>query len=63
MSFQGKEFTAEMKRLVVNLKEFFDKERKAQRELSRDNIPRAEKKIWGTVTGQTHLDCNKIRLF
>lgn len=37
MSFQGKEFTAEMKRLVVNLKEFFDKERKAQREVSTRN--------------------------
>lgn len=30
MSFQGKEFTSGMKQLVVNLKEFFDEERKHQ---------------------------------
>jgi transposase len=34
MSFQGKEFTPEMKQMVVNLKLFFDGERKAYKEVS-----------------------------
>lgn len=37
MSFQGSEFTPEMRRLVVNLKLSFDRERKAQREISTRN--------------------------
>jgi hypothetical protein len=37
MSFQGKEFTPEMKQLVVNLKLFFDAERKAYRKVSTIN--------------------------
>ena len=37
MSFQGKEFTPEMKQMVVNLKHYFDKERKDYREVSTRN--------------------------
>ncbi len=37
MSFQGKEFTPEMKQMVVNLKHYFDKERKDHREVSTRN--------------------------
>ena len=37
MSFQGKEFTPEMKHLVVNLKLFFDNERKTSKEVSTRN--------------------------
>ncbi len=37
MSFQGKDFTSEMKHLVVNLKLFFDNERKKHREVSTRN--------------------------
>jgi len=37
MSFQGKEFTSEMKQMVVNLKLFFDGERKAYKEVSTRN--------------------------
>ena len=37
MSFQGKEFTSEVKQIVVNLKLFFDKERKDHRVVSTRN--------------------------
>lgn len=37
MSFQGKEFTSEMKQMVVNLKLFFDTERKANKTVSTRN--------------------------
>jgi hypothetical protein len=37
MSFQGKEFTSEVKQIVVNLKLFFDKERKNHRVVSTRN--------------------------
>ena len=37
MAFQGKEFTPEMKQLVVNLKQHFDEEKKAGRTISTKN--------------------------
>jgi hypothetical protein len=37
MSFQGKEFTPEMKQLVINLKLHFDEERKNHKEVSTRN--------------------------
>lgn len=40
MAFQGKEFTPEMKQLVVNLKTHFDKEKKARKTVSTKNSTR-----------------------
>jgi len=40
MAFQGKEFTPEMKQLVVNLKTHFDKEKKAGKTVSTKNSTR-----------------------
>jgi transposase len=40
MTFQGKEFTPEMKQLVVNLKSQFDKEKKAGKTVSTQNSTR-----------------------
>ena len=37
MSFQGREFTVEMKQLVINLKRHFDEERKNHKEVSTRN--------------------------
>jgi len=37
MSFQGREFTLEMKQLVINLKRHFDAERKNQKAVSTRN--------------------------
>ena len=37
MAFQGKEFTPEMKQLVINLKQYFDKEKKAGKFVSTAN--------------------------
>ena len=43
-SFQGKEFTAEMKQLVINLKLYFDEERKKHKEGYFCPTPRKGKK-------------------
>ena len=37
MTFQGKEFTPEMKQMVVNLKQHFDGEKKAGKSVSTKN--------------------------
>ncbi len=52
MAFQGKEFTPEMKQLIVNLKEHFDKEKKAGKTVETKNSTKrvAEGLSIGVVT-------------
>ena len=40
MAFQGKEFTPEMKQLIVNLKQHFDEEKKSGTTVSTKNATR-----------------------
>ena len=46
MSFQGKDFTPEMKQLVINLKLHFDEERKNHKEVSTRNPTLRRPKAW-----------------